>query len=164
MRLTVNHRICPGRHFSLRTLYLNIACILSVFDIKVPLCEVGKPELPPGDFVETAFRCELSWWRFPNPLTNTIDLHIDARHLFKCTLKPRSGRGGRAGQEGLHLDRSSGGRETVCRRTSIYVCRRTCIGLTVKTSSSNPDSRANDMSPPPVESARQETPRRFLLM
>jgi len=29
-------RICPGRSFALWTLFLNIACTLTVFDIKAP--------------------------------------------------------------------------------------------------------------------------------
>jgi len=63
-------RICPGRHFALRTLCLNIACILSVFDIGASLGEDGKPQFPPGDFEETATR---------RPLP------------FNCTITPRSG-------------------------------------------------------------------------
>jgi len=63
-------RVCPGRQFALRTLCLNIACILSVFDIAAPLGKDGQPQLPPGDFEETATR---------RPLP------------FKCTIKPRSG-------------------------------------------------------------------------
>ena len=35
----LDHRTCPGNHFTLRTLFLNIACILAVFDILVPLGE-----------------------------------------------------------------------------------------------------------------------------
>jgi len=31
------YRICPGRHFAMRTLFLNIACILLLFDIKAPV-------------------------------------------------------------------------------------------------------------------------------
>jgi hypothetical protein len=27
-------RVCPGRHFATRTLFLNIACILTLLDIK----------------------------------------------------------------------------------------------------------------------------------
>ncbi|KAF9645995.1 cytochrome P450 [Thelephora ganbajun] len=54
-------RICPGRHFSLRTLYLNIACVLSVFDIEAPLGEDGKPQPLSGEFDKAAIRCELSW-------------------------------------------------------------------------------------------------------
>ena len=34
-----DHRICPGRHLALRTLFLNISCTLSVFDISAPTGE-----------------------------------------------------------------------------------------------------------------------------
>ena len=37
-----DHRICPGRHFALRALFLNISCTLAVFDISAPTDE--KPE------------------------------------------------------------------------------------------------------------------------
>ena len=37
-------RICPGRWFALRTLFLNIACTLAVFDIEVPPGEKLEPK------------------------------------------------------------------------------------------------------------------------
>ncbi|OCH88065.1 CyP450 monooxygenase [Obba rivulosa] len=39
-------RICPGRFFADATLYINMACILHVFDIKPSLDEWGHPVLP----------------------------------------------------------------------------------------------------------------------
>jgi cytochrome P450 len=30
------HRICPGQHFAMRTLFLNIACTLTLFNIEAP--------------------------------------------------------------------------------------------------------------------------------
>jgi len=38
-RKILDHRICPGRHFALRTLFLDIACTLSAFDILPPVDE-----------------------------------------------------------------------------------------------------------------------------
>ena len=36
----LNHRrICPGKQFALRTLFLHITCTLAVFDISAPLNE-----------------------------------------------------------------------------------------------------------------------------
>ena len=35
----LDRRSCPGRHFALRTLFLNIASTLAVFDISVPAGE-----------------------------------------------------------------------------------------------------------------------------
>ena len=35
----LDRRTCPGRYFALRTLFLNIACTLAVFDISVPVGE-----------------------------------------------------------------------------------------------------------------------------
>jgi hypothetical protein len=43
-------RICPGRHFALRTVYIIVACVLSVFDIEPALDEDGKPQLPIPEF------------------------------------------------------------------------------------------------------------------
>ena len=35
----LDYRVCPGRQFALRTLFLNIACTLAVFDISAPVGE-----------------------------------------------------------------------------------------------------------------------------
>ena len=32
-------RICPGRYFAIRMIFLNIACILTLFDIEAPIGE-----------------------------------------------------------------------------------------------------------------------------
>ena len=52
--LTVNNRtlgrICPGRYLALRTIYLAIVCILSVFDIVPVLDEDGNPRIPEIEF------------------------------------------------------------------------------------------------------------------
>ena len=37
------YRICPGRYFAETTLFINIACVLHVFDITPPLGEDGLP-------------------------------------------------------------------------------------------------------------------------
>ena len=37
-------RICPGRWFALRVLFLNIACTLAVFDIEAPVGEKLEPK------------------------------------------------------------------------------------------------------------------------
>ena len=39
LRLHVRLQVCPGRHFALRTLFLNISYTLSVFDISAPTSE-----------------------------------------------------------------------------------------------------------------------------
>jgi len=41
-------RICPGRHFALRFLFLTIARTLAVFDISACLDEDGNPIVPDG--------------------------------------------------------------------------------------------------------------------
>ena len=59
---TLDRRTCPGRHFALRTLFLNIACTLAVFEISAPVGEkleakyhegfiryVLVPDSPPRD-------------------------------------------------------------------------------------------------------------------
>ena len=43
-------RICPGRYLALRTVYLVIACVLSVFDIGPVLDEDGNPRMPKPEF------------------------------------------------------------------------------------------------------------------
>jgi len=37
-------RICPGRWFALRSLFINIACTLAVFDIEAPVGEKLEPK------------------------------------------------------------------------------------------------------------------------
>ena len=43
-------RICPGRYLALRTIYLAVVCILSVFDIVPVLGEDGNPRIPEIEF------------------------------------------------------------------------------------------------------------------
>ncbi|KAF9646067.1 cytochrome P450 [Thelephora ganbajun] len=57
-------RICPGRWFALRTLFLNIACTLAIFDI----------EAPAGEKLEPKFH----------------ESHVRHAIPFKCVIKPRS--------------------------------------------------------------------------
>jgi len=64
-------RICPGKDFALRTLYIVVACVLSVFDIGPALDDDGIPQMPKPEF-----GCLLV--RDPKP--------------FECTIKPRSER------------------------------------------------------------------------
>jgi len=40
----LTNRICPGKWFALRTLFLNIACTLAVFDIEAPAGEKLEPK------------------------------------------------------------------------------------------------------------------------
>jgi len=63
-------RICPGRHFALRTVFLVVSCVLSTFDIEPALDENGNPQVPEPEFTSSTGS------RGPKP--------------FKCTIKPRS--------------------------------------------------------------------------
>ena len=47
-------RICLGKHLALRTVYLVIACVLSVFDIGPILDEDGNPRMPKIKFDDAA--------------------------------------------------------------------------------------------------------------
>jgi len=58
-------RICPGRYFAMRTLFINIACILTIFDIEAPI----------GEKLEARFNQE-----------NIIRKSTP----FKCMIRPRS--------------------------------------------------------------------------
>jgi len=62
-------RICPGSQFALQTVYLVVACMLSVFNIEPVLDEDGNPQLPKVEFDSIILRD-------PKP--------------FNCTIKPRS--------------------------------------------------------------------------
>jgi hypothetical protein len=44
------HRICPGRHFALRVLFLTVARTLATFDISKCLDEDGNPIVPEGKY------------------------------------------------------------------------------------------------------------------
>ena len=39
-------RICPGKQLALRTVYLVVVCVLSVFDIGPVLDDDGNPQMP----------------------------------------------------------------------------------------------------------------------
>ena len=43
-------RICPGRHLALQSVYLVVACVLSVFVIEPTLDEDGNPQVPKPEF------------------------------------------------------------------------------------------------------------------
>jgi len=62
-------RNCPGKDFALHTVYIVVACVLSVFDIGPALDDDGNPNVPMAEFGSL-------FVRGPKP--------------FKCTIKPRS--------------------------------------------------------------------------
>jgi len=43
-------RVCPGKQFALRTLYLFVACVSAVFDVEPALDEDGNPKIPEAEF------------------------------------------------------------------------------------------------------------------
>ena len=57
-------RICPGRYLALRTVYLVVACVLSVFDIGPVLDEDGNPQIPRIEFDGASVRCVSCSYRF----------------------------------------------------------------------------------------------------
>ena len=54
-------RNCPGRHFALRSLYLLVACVLSVFDVKPVLDEDGNLQVPEAEFNSSMVRYVFLW-------------------------------------------------------------------------------------------------------
>ena len=54
-------RICPGKYFALRTVYLTAVCVLSVFDIGPVLDEEGNPRIPEVEFDGAFIRCVFLW-------------------------------------------------------------------------------------------------------
>ncbi|KAI0362724.1 cytochrome P450 [Trametes cingulata] len=62
-------RICPGRFMALDSMWIAIACVLSVFEIKKAVDEDGKEITPDGEYIR-GFLCH------PKP--------------FPCVIKPRS--------------------------------------------------------------------------
>ena len=59
-------RICPGKHLALRTVYLVVACVLSVFDIGPASDDDGNPRLPKPEFDGVTVR-----YVFLGPLIHT---------------------------------------------------------------------------------------------
>lgn len=55
-------RICPGRYFAMRTLFLNIACILAFFDIEAPAGESLEANFHEDGIVRNPapFNCKIS--------------------------------------------------------------------------------------------------------
>jgi len=49
-------RVCPGKYFALRTVYLVVTCVLSVFDIGPVLNEDGNPQIPRLELDNTTVR------------------------------------------------------------------------------------------------------------
>ena len=83
-------RICPGRWFAFRTLFLNIACTLAVFDIEAPADEKLEAK-----FREFAVRYVISFGVSVTGYSKFADLlHVCClrRHClpFKCVVRPRS--------------------------------------------------------------------------
>ncbi|KAI1792486.1 cytochrome P450 [Ganoderma leucocontextum] len=62
-------RICPGRYFAEATLFINVACVLHVFDIGPPLGEDGRPI------------------KIEHVQTDTL---VSYPEDCRCTIKPRS--------------------------------------------------------------------------
>ena len=54
-------RICAGKSFALRTLYLTVTCVLSVFDIGPVLDDDGNPRIPEVEFDGAFIRCVFLW-------------------------------------------------------------------------------------------------------
>jgi len=52
-------RICPGRHFALRFLFLTIARALATFNISKCLDEDGNPIVPDGKYTPSGISCPL---------------------------------------------------------------------------------------------------------
>jgi len=50
MTVLVFPRICPGKHFALRTFYLFVSSVSAVFDIEPAVNEHGNPLIPEPDF------------------------------------------------------------------------------------------------------------------
>lgn len=67
-------RICPGKDLALRTAYLVVACVLSVFDIELPLDEDGNPRIPKIEFDGASVR-----YVFLVPSVHTV---VDADRLL----------------------------------------------------------------------------------
>ncbi|KAI9067057.1 cytochrome P450 [Trametes sanguinea] len=62
-------RICPGRYMAVDSMWVTIACVLSLFDIRKAVDQDGKEITPDGEYIR-GFLCH------PKP--------------FPCSIKPRS--------------------------------------------------------------------------
>jgi len=91
MILLVIPRVCPGKQFALRTVYLFVASVLSAFDIGPALDEDGTPQMPKAEFHSVLVRYAF----LPQSILVAVVLTV-LRHYtsdlkpFKCTIKPRS--------------------------------------------------------------------------
>jgi len=78
------NRICPGRYLGLRTVYLVVACVLSVFDIGPALDENGNSQWPKPKYDTDTVR-----YVFREPsirVAATFDRHA-ASHQVSQTLR-----------------------------------------------------------------------------
>ena len=87
--ITCLYRICPGLHLAVSSIFLNVACILAVFNIGKALDEDGKPITPKPEFTTgllwsvlfvfyLAYGSPSALFLFSHPLP------------FKYSIKPRS--------------------------------------------------------------------------
>ncbi|PPQ80129.1 hypothetical protein CVT25_001428 [Psilocybe cyanescens] len=95
-------RICPGRHMSDNGLYSIVASVLSVFDIKAPVDDLGNPVELKQEFTTEPLlhfcgtvTCILMYWivisvRYPVP--------------FNCIIKPRGSTAEALIREGIEVD------------------------------------------------------------
>ena len=84
-------RICPGRHFALRTVYLVVVCVLSVFNVSPALDEDGNPQMPKVEFDSLLVRYVFVVISIHAVRMLTIvRRYIRDPKPFKCTIKPRS--------------------------------------------------------------------------
>ena len=60
-------RVCPGKGLALRTTYLVVACVLSVFDIELAQDEDGNPRIPKIEFDGASVR-----YVFLGPSVHTV--------------------------------------------------------------------------------------------
>lgn len=81
-------RICPGRHFGMNGLFINVASVLHVFDITPPVDEEGQ-----AIKIEPRLTNGLLWYVNPKTLIVLLSHSCSVASYpadCRCTIKPRS--------------------------------------------------------------------------
>ena len=91
-------RICPGRFFAIKVVFISIARVLATFDILPPVDEKGEPRLLQAEFTKDlvsyvkALHLSLQTLQ-TGYLTRLPPFFLNSHPVpFECIVKPRSGK------------------------------------------------------------------------
>lgn len=82
-------RVCPGRFLARDSVWITVACVLALFDVRPAKDADGKPIIPSGEY-ENSFLWRVSDLSHNQTLTKPVCLSNPKP--FVCNIQPRSPR------------------------------------------------------------------------